>query len=141
MGATTIGRAARRAGVSVETIRFYERSGLIAQPPKRDFGYRQYAEDTVARVRFIKSIKQLGFRLSEIRTLLGYLENDDIDCVVAEELTENKIAEIDDKIQALQTMKSTLLAFKEQCAAQSPDGICIINDLYRADRPREEIAA
>ena len=137
----TIGMAERRAGVHVETIRFYERCGLIAQPPSRDAGYRHYEEDTIARIRFIKSVKQLGFRLREISTLLGYLDNGAVDCAAAMELSENKITEIDEKIQALQTMKSALLAFGEQCAAQKPDGMCIVNELYRAEQTEEEIAA
>ena len=141
MGVTTIGKAARRAGVHVETIRFYERRGLITQPPARAVGYRHYAEDTIARIRFIKSIKQLGFRLSEISTLLGYLDNDDVDCAAAEHLAENKITEIDEKILALQTMKTALLAFSDQCAAQKPDGMCIVNELYQAGPPEEALSS
>jgi len=140
VGATTIGKAAGRAGVGVETIRFYERIGMMTRPPKRDAGYRQYSEDTIAHIRFIKSFKELGFKLSEIRTLLGFLENNDIDCVAAEDLAENKITEIDQKIQSLLIMKSALVAFKDRCSAQHPDGMCIVNELYRPGRPEEAIA-
>ncbi len=62
-----IGKVARRAGVGVETIRFYEREGLIAEPPRRESGYRQYPEEAVSRVRFIRRAKELGFTLKEIK--------------------------------------------------------------------------
>jgi len=70
MGTLTIGKAARYAGVGIETIRFYERRGLIKQPPRREFGYRQYPESVVLRLRFIKRAKELGFSLIEIKELL-----------------------------------------------------------------------
>lgn len=141
MGATTIGKAARQAGVNVETIRFYERSGLISRPTKREIGYRHYADEIIVRVRFIKSIQELGFKLSEIGSILAHLENGDIDCGVAEKLTDDKVGEIDAKIQSLQTMKKALMAFKEQCAMASPDGMCIINELYQPERKNKEYAS
>jgi MerR family copper efflux transcriptional regulator len=75
MESLTIGRVARLAEVGVETIRFYERQGLIQEPPRRESGYRQYPKDTIQRVRFIKRAKDLGFTLKEIRELLvlGFL--------------------------------------------------------------------
>ncbi len=141
MGATTISKAALQAGVNVETIRFYERSGLISRPTKREIGYRHYADEIIVRIRFIKSIQALGFKLSEIGSLIDLLENGDIDCGVAEDLTDDKVAEIDAKIQSLQTMKKTLMAFKEQCAMQNPDGMCIIYELYQAERKNKECAS
>lgn len=70
MEALTIGQLARHAGVGVETIRFYEREGLLAEPERRPSGYRQYPAEVVRRVRFIRHAKELGFTLREIQGLL-----------------------------------------------------------------------
>ncbi len=67
----SIGRVARRAGVGVETVRFYERQGLIEEPPRRMSGYREYDEDVVSRLGFIRRAKELGFTLKEIKELLS----------------------------------------------------------------------
>ena len=71
MSGFSIGQVARQAGVGVETIRFYERKGLIKEPPRRASGYRQFSLDAVKRIRFIKRAKELGFSLSEIADLLS----------------------------------------------------------------------
>ncbi len=66
----SIGQVARRAGVGVETVRFYEREGLLEEPPRRTSGYRQYSEQVVKRIHFIKRAQKLGFSLKEITELL-----------------------------------------------------------------------
>jgi hypothetical protein len=66
MSTLSIGQVARRAGVGVETVRFYEREGLLEEPPRRASGYRQYSEQVVTRIHFIKRAQQLGFSLKEI---------------------------------------------------------------------------
>jgi len=70
MESMTIGKLAKRAGVGVETIRFYERKGLLPEPPRRYSGYREYPESAIDRVRFIRRAKELGFTLKEIGELL-----------------------------------------------------------------------
>ncbi len=71
MTVLTIGQLARRADVGVETVRFYQRKGLLAEPDRRPSGYRQYDEAIVDRLRFIKRAKELGFTLNEIKELLS----------------------------------------------------------------------
>ena len=71
MAGLTIGELAKRAGVGVETVRFYEREGLVAPPPRTGSGYRQYPADTVSRLRFIQRAKELGFSLREIGELIS----------------------------------------------------------------------
>ncbi|MFD1379705.1 MerR family transcriptional regulator [Fodinicurvata halophila] len=71
MANLTIGRAAKAAGVRVATIRFYERRGLIAQPPKPESGYRTYPPDTMARIHFIRQAQEIGFSLAEVADLLS----------------------------------------------------------------------
>jgi len=67
----TIGKVARAAGVNVETVRYYQRSGLVPEPPRPAGSVRRYSEQTVARLRFIKRAQELGFTLAEIRRLLA----------------------------------------------------------------------
>ena len=67
----TIGAVARRAGVGIDTIRYYEREGLLPEPQRRASGYRDYGPDVVERLRFIRRAKDLGFTLEEIRELLA----------------------------------------------------------------------
>jgi len=69
--ALTIGQVAKRSGIGIETLRYYERKGLVEEPPRTESGYRQYPEDVVARIRFIRRAKELGFKLSEISELLS----------------------------------------------------------------------
>jgi DNA-binding transcriptional MerR regulator len=71
----SIGKVARRAGIGVETIRFYEREGLLAAPARRDSGYRLYPERVIGRIRFIRRAKELGFSLKEIKELLQLKRN------------------------------------------------------------------
>src|SRR5207248_10492963 len=77
MGILSIGQVARRAGVGVETVRFYEREGLLEEPPRRASGYRQYSEQAVTRLHFINRAQKLGFSLKEISELL--LLRDDVE--------------------------------------------------------------
>ncbi len=80
MKSMTIGQVAKQTGVGIETIRFYERRGLIDEPPRRDSGYRQYSEDVIARLEFIKRAKELGFSLKEINELFSLRVDHDTSC-------------------------------------------------------------
>ena len=75
MGSLTIGQLAKAAGVGVETVRFYERGGLLPLPARRQSGYRQYSQDAVRRVRFIRRAKDLGFTLKEIGEVMKISES------------------------------------------------------------------
>ena len=97
----TIAGIARRAGVGVETVRFYERQGLIAQPPRGVSGYRRYPEETVARLRFIRRAKALGFSLREIRELLSLRVDPMGRSGEVKARAQAKIADIEEKIRAL----------------------------------------
>ena len=113
----TIGRAARAAGVNVETIRFYERRGLIAQPRKPDgHGYRQYAPEIVARIRFIRKGQELGFSLREIEDLLSLETNLTADCGDVRARATAKIEDVNRKIAELERMRAAL----EQVVAACP---------------------
>ena len=103
-----IGKVAQRAGVGVETIRFYERQGLLTAPMRKDSGYRLYPEHVLGRIRFIKRAKELGFSLREIKELLELRRNSSAPCEDVCEKAQAKIANIEGKIAMLTKMKQAL---------------------------------
>ncbi len=131
METLTIGRLAERAGVNVETIRYYERKGLIPKPPRRRSlwgrpGYRQYPPETVKRIHFIRHAKELGFSLKEIAELLSLRVAPDITCAEVKRRAEAKIADIEEKIQTLQRMKKALSKLAGECKGRGPVSECPI---------------
>lgn len=138
MESLTIGKIARFAEVGVETIRFYEREGLIIEPPRRDSGYRQYPKETVFRIRFIRRAKQLGFSLREIKELLSLRINPRTSCEEVREHTKGKIAEIEEKMHTLQRMKKALMNLTEACSGRGPVRECPILEALEG-QDREEL--
>jgi len=119
MMAFTIGQAARTAGVNVETIRFYERRGLIRQPPKpRTGGYRSYDEGTVERIRFIRQAQEIGFSLREIGDLLSLKAAPKADCSDVRARAVAKREEVERKIAHLKSIRAAL----DQLIASCPGG-------------------
>jgi MerR family mercuric resistance operon transcriptional regulator len=133
MGTMTIGKLAKRAGVGVETIRFYERKGLIPEPPRRSSGYREYDDDTVMRVRFIRHAKELGFTLKEIDGLLSLQLDPDKPCQDVNRRIETKISDIDEKIQMLKRMKDALQRLSVQCGGEGSVSECPILEALEDD--------
>jgi len=122
----TIGQVAKRSGIGLETVRFYERKGLIEEPPRTDSGYRQYPEEAVGRIRFIRRAKELGFALKEISELLSLRVDPDTTCADVREQTELKIADVEEKIRALQTIKTALEKLAVSCTGSGPTSECPI---------------
>ena len=108
----TISVIAKQANVGIETIRYYQRIGLIEQPEKPDTGYRIYSQDVVSRLRFIQRAKQLGFSLSEISSLLAL---GDGKCKEAKQLAAAKMVMIKNKISDLQSIETALKELVEYC--------------------------
>lgn len=126
----TIGKLGAAAGVHVETIRFYERKGLIKQPKKTD-GFRKYSSDYIARIRFIKRSQELGFTLKEAKNLLDLRVRDKALCSDVLDKTEGKIHEIDEKIRDLKKMKKSLLRLADCCLERNiPIDDCPILDCF-----------
>lgn len=126
----TIGQIAKAAEVNVETIRYYERRGLIKQPTKPTQGYRLYPESTLIRVLFIKRAQELGFTLKEI---LNLIEISVGHCSEIQEIAENKLKSIKNKIKDLKRLSTALETLVEQCRTNS-DSVCYIpanRRLYR----------
>lgn len=124
MGSLTIGLLAKRAEVNIETVRYYERRGLIPKPPRQESGYRQYPEETIARIQFIKHAKELGFSLKEILELLSLRVNANATCADVKRRAESKIADIEEKLHALQRMKKTLTKLAKECRGRGPINEC-----------------
>ena len=115
----TIGRLARAAGVNVETIRYYQRIGLVAEPPRPAEGYRHYPSTTIDRIRFIKRAQELGFTLDEIRELLAL---DDAACQEARQIAERKLETIRKRIRDLTAMEKELHRLVDDCRRDGGDG-------------------
>ena len=124
----TIGQVARQAGVGIETVRFYERQGLLEEPSRRESGYRQYPEDVVARLRFIKRAKELGFSLKEVKELLALRVDPTVTCAEVKRQAEAKLADIEGKIASLLRMKKALVRLAAVCRGQGPTSECPILD-------------
>ncbi len=128
MHSLTIGKVARLAGVGVETIRFYQRRGLVSEPPRGEPGYRQYPKETVARIRFIRRAKELGFSLREIKELLELRIESNTTCEDIRRRAVVKKADIEEKIRVLKDMKKALLKLIGACEGAGSIGECPIID-------------
>jgi MerR family mercuric resistance operon transcriptional regulator len=120
---TTIKTVAKKVGIGIETIRYYQRIGLIEQPEKPLSGYRVYSEDTIARLLFIQRAKELGFSLAEISNLLVL---GDGRCAETRELAAHKLEIIKSKLHDLQTIASTLEKLIQSCESNSVHQNCPI---------------
>jgi len=135
MGGLTIGKAARLAGVGVETIRFYERQGLIERPPAgaSGSGYREYPLETIKRIRFIRRAKELGFTLKEIKELLALRIAPETRCEDIRRRAEAKIGDVEAKIASLQRIRSALEELVERCEGEGPASECPILDVLEEE--------
>jgi MerR family transcriptional regulator, mercuric resistance operon regulatory protein len=127
----TIGAFGRAAGVNVETIRFYQRKGLLFEPDKPYGGIRRYSETDVTRVRFIKSAQRLGFSLEEIADLLRL--EDGTHCDEASRLAEHKLQDIRDKLADLRRMEGVLTQLVRACHAHEGNVSCPLIESLRRD--------
>lgn len=126
MNGQTMGAVARQANVHVETLRYYERRGLVTRPLRSVTNYRLYPAETVPLVRFIKHAQALGFSLQEIKELLALRAAPRARCADMRIRAEAKIAAIEAKIRALQAMKKALTKLVAECAGHSSITDCPI---------------
>jgi Hg(II)-responsive transcriptional regulator len=125
----TIGRLARQAGVGIDTVRFYERRGLLPRPERTPAGYRLYPAAIIDRIRFIRRAKDLGFSLDEVDALLDLQDHGGQKAAV-KALTQRKLAEIDARIEDLSRMRDVLKALDRRCSGHGDvDGCPIIDAL------------
>jgi len=122
----SIGQVAAAAAVNIQTVRYYERRGLLSSARRTPSGYRQYNEDAVARLRFIKHAQELGFSLKEIDELLALRVRRGSACDAVERKTRQKIDLVEQRIRDLERIKRTLQKLADACAARELTQECPI---------------
>ena len=126
MNGLTIGRLAKQVGIGIETVRFYERQGLIEPPPRTDSNYRIYPEEEVSRLRFIKKAKNLGFTLNEIKELLFMRHDPHATQADIKNRTLDKITDVKQKISDLTRIQKALEHLASSCDGHGPLEDCPI---------------
>ena len=134
-----IGQLAAQTGVTVQTIRFYERRGLLKNTERLASGYRCYSTDAIQRIRFIKRSQELGYTLVEIASLLDLSETRPQNTAKARAIFETKIRQIEDKISDLQRMHDELITIGRACGCGSAQPVCrVLEQLeYRVEPTRQ----
>ncbi len=123
-----IGDVARQGGVTVETLRYYEREGLVKAAGRGSNGYRRFAAEAVRRVHFIKRAQEVGFTLKDIKELLSLKADPGASCGDVRARAEGKISEMEEKIAMLQRMKAVLADWAAACPDAGPVDQCPILD-------------
>jgi MerR family mercuric resistance operon transcriptional regulator len=130
------GELAKRAGVNIETLRFYEREGLMPEPPRRTSGYREYPAESVQRIRFIKRAQELGFSLREVKELLALRVEPGTTCADVRRKAREKVDAVRRKIADLQAIERALENLSATCSGEGPMSDCPI--LQSLDGPTNE---
>lgn len=126
MDSLKIGELASASGVNIETVRYYERRGILPQPKRRESGYREYTTEDVLRLRFIKRAQQLGFSLQEISELLSLRVSPETTCSDVKKQAEAKLTSIAEKIAELERMQAALTRLITECDEKQPSSACPI---------------
>ena len=129
----TTGQLAKQAGVNLQTVHYYERRGLLPEPPRRDSGYRQYGKADVTRMEFIKRAQEVGFTLNEILELLNLRVDPDTPCALVKRQADLKIIDIDERLRSLKRIKKALNKMAASCSGQGPVGDCPILEALGSD--------
>ena len=128
----TIGQAADRANVNVQTIRYYERRGLLPPARRSASGYRQYSDHNVQRIRFIKRAQALGFSLEDISQLLALRVDPSTNCEEVLQRAEAKLRDMDERIEALRHMRRSLESLARACRDRRTTSDCPILEILEA---------
>ncbi|QGK68710.1 MerR family DNA-binding protein [Allosaccharopolyspora coralli] len=132
------GEVAGQAGVNIQTLRYYERRGLLPEPPRRESGYRSYGRDAVDVVRFIKRAQQLGFSLDEVDGLFGLMVGGPDDCAQVEQLALARLAELEDRIADLRAMRDSLEQLVATCHLPRAERHCPLLRALGCDPDRHD---
>jgi MerR family transcriptional regulator, mercuric resistance operon regulatory protein len=124
------GKLARSAGCNLETIRYYEKIGLLHEPDRTQGGHRVYSPDDQRRLKFILRSRELGFSIEELRGLLGLVDSDDYTCGEVLDVTTRHIEDIKSKISDLKKLERTLSDMSSQCAGGQVPDCPVINALF-----------
>lgn len=127
-----IGTVAERTGLGVETIRYYEKAGVICAPARGRNGYRLYSIDDIERLEFVKRCRELGFSLEQTTSLLNLADLEGRTCREVSKIAESRLSEVRTKIASLQRMEAVLESFVENCPRDASSGCPIISALSNA---------
>jgi MerR family transcriptional regulator, mercuric resistance operon regulatory protein len=130
---------AEQAGVNTQTLRYYERRGLLTEPPRSPAGYRDYPTSAVDVLRFVKRAQELGFSLAEVEELLALADGGPDGCDAARALAESHIAELDHRIADLHRMQASLGALVATCERPRADRSCPLLDAIEGTVPLTEV--
>lgn len=127
----SIGKLSRRTGVNIETIRYYEKIGILPKPPRTDGGHRSYSDEHTRRLLFVSRSRSLGFSLNEVRSLLSLVDGHDFTCADVRELTLRHAEEARRKIVDLRKLERTLKEMAEKCHGNRIPECPIVDALFR----------
>ncbi|MFQ5451637.1 MAG: MerR family transcriptional regulator [Nitrospinaceae bacterium] len=130
----TRGDLAEKCGVNIEALRYYEKRGLIDPPPRSAAGYRLYSMEDAVKIRFIKNAQKLGFTLNEIMELLQLRIHKNESCESVMDKAQNKLEEVESKIQGLKSLKKVLKQMIRQCEESTPTSDCPILSSFESGR-------
>jgi MerR family transcriptional regulator, Zn(II)-responsive regulator of zntA len=136
METMTRGELAKKCGVNIEALRYYEKRKLIDPPKRSETGYRLYTEDDVTRIRFIKNAQKLGFSLNEILELLKLRIYKNKSCEEARKKSQAKLEDVDNKIKTLKIIKRSLKELIKQCEEAIPTNHCPILSEFETQNHR-----
>jgi Hg(II)-responsive transcriptional regulator len=128
MSSLTIGALAKRAGVGVETVRFYERRGLVRRPTRPHAGYRLYPEEAVGRIRFIRNAQALGFTLQDVKELLALRVTAETSCAAVRSRASAKVADVQRRVAELERIRRALESLIAVCPGRGALADCSILD-------------
>tara|TARA_R110001592_G_scaffold27763_5_gene102653 strand:- start:13393 stop:13791 length:399 start_codon:yes stop_codon:yes gene_type:complete len=126
----TIGKLSSQTGVNIETIRYYEKEGILPAPPRTEGGHRLYSEEHLRRLTFVRRSRELGFSLNEIRTMLDMVDGGNLTCSEVKDVTVKHLENVRDKISDLQKLEKTLKAIASQCKGNKTPDCPIIDSLF-----------
>ena len=131
-----ISEMARLAGVGVETVRYYERTGLLPSPSRTHGRYRSYDDDDLARLRFIRRAKKLGFQLDEVAQLLALRQDESTSCAEVARRAHEKVADLERRMTEMGSIRRALLSLAESCNAGTAPGACALLTHLADEDPR-----
>lgn len=135
----TRGNLAKRSGVNSATVRYYEKIGLLSEPPRSNAGYRLYSEKSIDHIRFIKQAQELGFSLKEIKELLDLRITPEATTADVRKRANEKIADIGDKIKNLREIKKSLELLVESCCNETSASECPILENLASEEIKKEV--
>jgi MerR family transcriptional regulator, mercuric resistance operon regulatory protein len=132
----TIGKMSKLTGVNIETIRYYEKIGILSKPPRNSSGYRVYAKPHLERLSFVRRSRELGFSQPEVRKLLSLVDEHKYTCAEVHEMTSRHLSSVRDKIRDLRKLERALSNMVNECAGGDIPECPIVDTLLSRQAPQ-----